>query len=223
MRPQDSAKVEGPRNTPEPSADREPPIHLSIFLRSAAPARKNRPADRDHLRYACAVLATCALSACALLHHVPAPLPGQPADLAAMTSVVEHTKARPPHRGFPLVVAPVTVSYEPDRYLLGLRPEFAAAVADLESKSGRIEPIRPPILAGVLVRRMGVYDPYDIEQYLLIRLSPVGFSADSARAALVVVYDCGSGCGSRFGVGLRRATNRGWRVAQFRLLQEPAQ
>jgi len=166
------------------------------------------------------VLAACALAGCAL-HHVPAPPPGQPADVAAMTAVVARTRARPPHRGFPLAVAPVTVSYEPDRYPLGLRPEFAAAAADLLSKSGLLEPIRPPILAGVLVRREGVYDPYDIEQYLLIRFSPVGFSADSARAALVVVYDCGPGCGSQFGVGLRRATNRGWRVAEIQRLPEP--
>jgi len=165
-------------------------------------------------------LAAVALGACAL-HRVPAPPPGQPADVAAMSSVVAHTRARPPHRGFPLAVAPVTLSFEPDRYPLVLRPEFAAAVADLSPKSGLIEPIRPPILAGVLVRREGVYDPYDLEQYLLIRLSPVGFSADSARAALVVVYDCGPGCGSQFGVGLRRATNRGWRVAQFRRLSAP--
>jgi len=96
-----------------------------------------------------------------------------------------------------------------------------AAVADLLSKGGLLEPIRPPYLAGVAVRREGVYDPYDIEQYLLIRFSPVGFSADSARAALVVVYDCGPGCGSPFGVGLRRAANGGWRIAQFRLLREP--
>lgn len=166
------------------------------------------------------VLAACALAGCAL-HHVPAPPPGQPADVAAMTAVVERSRARPPHRGFPLAIAPVTVSYEPDRYPLGLRPEFAAAVTDLEAKSGRLEPIRPPYLAGAAVRRQGVYDPYDIEQHLLIRLSPVGFSTDSARAALLVVYDCGPGCGSRFGVGLRRATNRGWRVAQFRRLAEP--
>ena len=72
------------------------------------------------------------------------------------------------------------------------------------------------------VRRAGEYDPYDIEQYLLIRFSPVGFSADSARAVLLVVYDCGPGCGSRVGVGLRRATNRGWRVAQVRTVPEPA-
>jgi hypothetical protein len=138
-----------------------------------------------------------------------------------MTSVVERTKSRPPHRGFPLAVAPVTLSYEPDRYPLELRSEFAAAVTDLVSKRGVLEPIRPPILSDVPVRREGEYDPYDVAQYLLIRLSPVGFSADSARAALVVVYDCGPGCGSRFGVGLRRATNRGWRVAQFRRLSEP--
>ena len=93
-----------------------------------------------------AVLAALALSACAL-HHVPAPPPGQPADVAAMSSVVARTRARPPHRGFPLAVAPVTVSYEPDRYPLGLRPEFAAAVTDLESKSGRIEPTRPAPLS----------------------------------------------------------------------------
>lgn len=162
----------------------------------------------------------CVLAGCAL-HHVPTPPPGQPADIAAMTSVVERTKSRPPHRGFPLAVAPVTLSYEPDRYPLELRSEFAAAVTDLVSKLGVLEPIRPPILSDVPVRREGEYDPYDVAQYLLIRLSPVGFSADSARAALVVVYDCGPGCGSRFGVGLRRATNRGWRVAQFRRLREP--
>lgn len=168
------------------------------------------------------VLIALTLSACAL-HHIPAPPPGQPADVAAMTAVVERTKARPPHRGFPLAVAPVTVSYEPDRYPLALRSEFAAAVADLTAKRERLDPIRPPILGEVLVRREGVYDPYDIAQYLLIRLSPVGFSADSARAALVVVYDCGPGCGSSFGVGLRRAANRGWRVAEFRRLPAPPQ
>jgi hypothetical protein len=167
-----------------------------------------------------AVLAALALSACAL-HHVPAPPPGQPADVAVMVSVVERTKSRPPHRGFPLAVAPVTVSYEPDRYRLELPPEFAAAVEDLHAKRGRLDPIRPPYLAGVAVRREGVYDPYDVEQYLLVRLSPVGFAADSARAALVVVYDCGPGCGSQFGVGLRRAANRGWRVTEFRRLSEP--
>jgi hypothetical protein len=165
--------------------------------------------------------AALTLSACAL-HHVPAPPPGQPADVAAMTSVVERTRARPPHRGFPLAVAPATVSYEPDRYPLSLRDEFAAAVADLGTKSGRVEPIRPPYLARVPVRREGVYDPYDLEQYLLIRFSPVGFGADSARAALFVVYDCGPGCGSRFGVGLRRARNGGWRVVQFLRMPEPA-
>jgi hypothetical protein len=169
-----------------------------------------------------AVLAALALSACAL-HHVPAPPPGQPADVTVMTAVVEHTRARPPHRGFPLAVAPVTVSYEPDRYRLELPSEFAAAIADLDTKRGHLDPIRPPYLASVAVRREGVYDRYDIEQYLLIRLSPVGFSADSARAALVVVYDCGPGCGSQFGVGLRRAANLGWRVAQFRRLSEPPQ
>jgi hypothetical protein len=161
-----------------------------------------------------------ALSACAL-HHVPAPPVDQPADVTVMTAVVERTRSRPPHRGFPLAVAPVTLSFEPDRYPLELPAEFAAAVADLEAKRGRLDPIRPPYLAGVGVRREGVYDPYDIEQYLLIRLSPVGFGADSARAALVVVYDCGPGCGSQFGIGLRRAPNRGWRVAQFRRLLEP--
>jgi len=64
------------------------------------------------------------------------------------------------------------------------------------------------------VRREGVYDPYNLEQYLLIRLSPIGFSADSGRAALVVVFDCGPGCGSHIGLGLRRARNGGWRIAQ---------
>jgi hypothetical protein len=159
------------------------------------------------------------LSGCAL-HHVPVPPPGQSADVVAMTAVVQRTKSRPPHRGFPLAVAPVTVNYDPDRYVLGLRPEFASAVADLLAKRGRLDPIRPPILGDVLVRREGAYDPYDVAQYLLIRLSPVGFSADSARAAILVVYDCGPGCGSQFGVGLRRAANGGWRVAQFRRLRE---
>jgi hypothetical protein len=165
-------------------------------------------------------VAVLAVAACAL-HRVPAPPPGQPADVAAMTSVVERTRAHPPHRGFPLAVAPVTVSFDPDRYVLDLRPEFAAAVADLKTKRDRLDPIRPPILGEVLVRRAGEYDPYDVAQYLLIRLSPVGFAPDSARAAVLVVYDCGPGCGSQIGFGLRRAANGGWRVAQVRRVAEP--
>ena len=94
-------------------------------------------------------------------------------------------------------------------------------MADLAAKQGRLDPIRPPYLSGVPVRREGVYDPYDLAQYLLIRFSPVGFSGDSARAAMVVVYDCGPGCGSRAAIGLRRARNGGWRVAQVRAIPEP--
>jgi hypothetical protein len=165
-------------------------------------------------------IAAVALSAC-FRSPVTAPQPGEPADLTVMTAVVERVRVRPPHRGFPLAVAPVTVSYEPDRYPVELRSEFAAALADLDGKRGRLEPIAPPYLAGVAVRREGVYDPYDLEQYLLVRLSPVGFSADSARAALVLVYDCGPGCGSRAAMGLRRAANGGWRVAQVRRVREP--
>jgi hypothetical protein len=150
-----------------------------------------------------------------------APAPGESADVTVMTAVVERVRARPPHRGFPLAVAPVTLSYEPSRYPLDLRREFASAVADLATKHGRLEPIRPPYLSGVPVRREGVYDPYDLERYLLVRFSPVGFSADSARAAVVVVYDCGPGCGSRAGIGLRRAPNGGWRIAAVRPVPEP--
>jgi hypothetical protein len=150
-----------------------------------------------------------------------APDPGEAADVTVMRTVAVRVRAHPPHRGFPLAVAPVTVSFEPSRYPLDLRREFASAVADLSTKQGRLDPIRPPYLSGVPVRREGVYDPYDLAQYLLIRFSPVGFSADSARAALVVVYDCGPGCGSRAGIGLRRARNGGWRVAQVRAIPEP--
>ena len=150
-----------------------------------------------------------------------APEPGEPADVTVMRAVAERVRARPPHRGYPLTVAPVTLSYDPSRYPVDLRPEFASAVADLDTKHGRLDPIRPPYLSGVPVHREGVYDPYDLGQYLLIRFSPVGFSADSSRAALVVVYDCGPGCGSRAGIGLRRAANGGWRVAEVRPVPEP--
>lgn len=164
------------------------------------------------------------LAVAACIHGAPAaPAPGEPADVSVLTAVVQRYRAHPPHRGFPLAVAPVTVSYQPDRYPIALRAEFAGAVADLDAKRGRVEPIGPPYLAGVPVRRQGVYDPYDIEQYLLLRPSPVGFSADSGRAALVVVFDCGPGCGSQAGVGLRRAPNGGWRIAQvIRIAPPPA-
>jgi len=169
-----------------------------------------------------AVLLPVSLAAAACIHgSPPAPEPSEPADVTVMTAVVQRFRARPPHRGFPLAVAPVTVSYRPDRYPTALRDEFAGAAADLAAKSERLDPIRPPYLAGVGVRREGVYDPYDLQQYLLLRLSPVGFSPDSSRAALVVVFDCGPGCGSVAGVGLRRATNRGWRVAQVLRAAEP--
>lgn len=172
---------------------------------------------------AVAVLAATAvldLSGCAL-HHVPAPPPGQPAGVAAMTAVAERVRRRPPERGYPLAVAPLTLNYEADRYPLDLRGEFAAAVADLATKRGRLDPMGPAPLAGIPVRNEGGFDPYDLAQYLLLRFSPVGFSADSTRAALLVVTDCGPGCGSRLGVGLRRVANGGWRVAQVRKLPEP--
>jgi hypothetical protein len=165
-------------------------------------------------------LALACLPGCALLHPEP-PGPALSAEVGAMTSVVERVRARRPHSRFPLALAPATVNYEPDRYPLALRREFDAAVEDLGRKTGRLDPLGPAYIAGVAVRREGVYDPYDIEQYLLIRLSPVGFSADSTRAALLVVTDCGPGCGSRLGVGLRRVANGGWRVAQVRTLPEP--
>jgi hypothetical protein len=164
-------------------------------------------------------LALACLSGCALLH--PEPLaPALSAELAAMTRVVERVRARRPHGRFPLALAPATVNYEPDRYPLALRREFDAAVEDLGRKTGRLDRLGPAYIAGVAVRREGVYDPYDIEQYLLIRLSPVGFSPDSTRAALVVVLDCGPGCGSQAGVGLRRARNGRWRVAEYRPIRE---
>ena len=172
-----------------------------------------------HPRAAPALYAALLLAAC--VPAPPAPEPGEPADVAVMTAVAARFRARPPHRGFPLAVAPVTVSYLPERYPLALSREFAAAVADLGTKAGRLDPIRPPYLAGLAVRREGVYDPYDLEQYLLLRFSPVGFSADTSRAALVVVFDCGPGCGSQAGIGLRRATNGGWRLAEVRRIPEP--
>jgi hypothetical protein len=173
---------------------------------------------------AAAVLAAAAileLSGCAL-HRVPAPPPNQPAGVSAMTAVAERVRRRPPERGYALAVAPVTLNFEEDRYRLDLRPEFAAAVADLATKRGRLDPVGPAPLAGIPVRNSGVFDPYDVAQYLLLRFSPVGFSADSARAALVLVTDCGPGCGSLLGVGLRRAANRSWRVAQVLRLPTPA-
>lgn len=166
------------------------------------------------------LLPTALLAAC-IGPGATAPEPGQTADVTVMTAVVQRVRARPPHRGFPLAVAPVTVSYEPERYPFALRREFAAAIADLGAKHGLLEPIRPPYLAGIPVRREGVYDPYDLDPYLLVRFSPVGFSADSSRAALLVVYDCGPGCGSYAGIGLRRAPNGGWRVAEVRPVNGP--
>jgi len=165
-------------------------------------------------------LAPAALTACPF-PAVRAPEPGQPADVAAMEAVVARFRARPPHPGFPLAVAPVTLSFLPDRYPMDLRPEFASALADLTARGGRLAPIRPPYLAGVPVRREGLYDPYDLEQYLLLRLSAVGFSADSTRAALAIVFDCGPGCGSQAAIGLRRASNGGWRLAQVRRMAPP--
>jgi hypothetical protein len=164
-----------------------------------------------------ALLIPVSLAASACIHGAPpAPQPGDPADVTVMTAVVQVFRTHPPHRGFPLAVAPVTLSYRPDRYALDLRPEFAAAAADLETKRERLDSIGPPYLAGVAVRRVGVYDPYDTQPYLLLRFSPVGFSDDSVRAAVVVVFDCGPGCGSQAALGLRRSSNRGWRIAQVR-------
>ncbi len=151
----------------------------------------------------------------------PAPEPSEPADVTVMAAAAARFRGHPPHRGFPLAVAPVTLSYLSERYPVALRGEFAAALTDLGTKAERLDPIRPPYLAGVPVRREGVYDPYDLQQYLLLRFSPVGFSADSLRAVLVVVFDCGPGCGSQAALGLRRATNRGWRIAEVRRVPEP--
>ena len=168
-------------------------------------------------RRALSAAAPVALLLAACIHAAPpAPEPGEPAELTVQTAIVRRFRAHPPHRGFPLAVAPVTISYLPDRYPLFLRQEFAAAVVDLAAKRERLDPIRPPYLAGVPVRREGVYDPYDLRQYLLLRLSPVGFGPDTTRAAAVVVFDCGPGCGSQAGLGLRRASNGGWRVVEVR-------
>lgn len=158
-----------------------------------------------------------ALALAACLHGAPpAPAPGQPAEVAVLEAVVRRIRAHPPHRGLPLAVAPVTLSWDPIRYPLTLSGRYADAALDLEGKRGRLEPVRPPLLAGVEVRREGVYDPYDLRAYLLLRFSPVGFSADTMHAALVVVFDCGPGCASQEAVGLRRAANRGWRIAEVR-------
>jgi hypothetical protein len=163
-----------------------------------------------------------ALAASACIHAAPpAPEPGEPAELTVQTAIVRRFRAHPPHRGFPLAVAPVTISYLSERYPMVLRPEFAPAAADLATKRERLDPIRSPYLAGVPVRREGIYDPYDLRQYLLLRLSPVGFGPDTTRAAAVVVFDCGPGCGSQAGLGLRRASNGGWRVVEVRPIQVP--
>ncbi len=168
------------------------------------------------------LLCLSALPLAACIHAAPrAPAPGEAADVTVLTAAAHRYRAHPPHRGFPLAVAPFTLAWQADRYPVALRPEYAAAVADLETKRGRLDPIRPPYLAGVPVRREGVYDPYDLQQYLLLRFSPVGFSPDSTRAALVVAFDCGPGCGSLASLGLRRASNRGWRVAEARRVALP--
>lgn len=171
-------------------------------------------------RAALVALATLGLGACAL-HRVPAPAPGQPAHVTVMTTVVERVRRHPPREGYRLAVAPVTVNFETEHYVLGLRPEFAAAVADLEVRGGRLDPIGPPYIGGIVVRREGSHDPYDVAPYLLLRFSPVGFSPDSSRAALLLVFDCGPSCGERVGVGLRRASNGGWRLTQYRRLPTP--
>jgi len=166
----------------------------------------------------CVVLA--GLPGCALLHPGP-PGPAPSTEVGAMASVVERVRARRPHGRFPLAVAPATVNYLPDRYPIVLRREFDAAVEDLGRKTDRLDPIGPAYIAGAAVRRAGAFDPYDVAQYLLVRFSPVGFSPDSTRAALVVVLDCGPGCGSQAGVGLRRTRNGSWRVAEYRPIREP--
>jgi hypothetical protein len=173
-------------------------------------------------RHALSLLTPAALAVSACIHAAPpAPSPGEPAEVTVQTAIVRRFRAHPPHRGYPLAVAPVTISYLPERYPLALRPEFAAAAADLATKRERLDPIRPPYLAGVPVRREGMYDRYDLRQYLLLRLSPVGFAPDTSRAAAVVVFDCGPGCGSQAGLGLRRASNGGWRVVEVRRVPLP--
>jgi len=164
-------------------------------------------------------LALACLSGCALLHPEP-PGPALSAEVGAMASVVERVRARRPHGRFPLAVAPATVNFLPDRYPIVLRREFDAAVEDLGRKTDRLDPIGPAYIAGAAVRRAGAFDPYDVAQYLLVRFSPIGFSPDSTQAALVVVLDCGPGCGSQAGVGLRRTRNGRWRVAEYRPIRE---
>src|SRR5512137_1249223 len=68
----------------------------------------------------------------------PAPESYDPPEVAVMTAVVHRFRTRPPHRGFPLAVAPVTVSYVPERYPHDLRADFAAAAADLETNRERL-------------------------------------------------------------------------------------
>ncbi len=199
--------------------------------RAVKPAVRSRPAaGREHRpapvaaggagatpRRRAAALLAVSLAASGCIHLAPpAPSPGEAADVTVLETLVRRFRTHPPHRGYPLAVAPVTISFDPERHPVGLRPEFAAAADDLTATGGRLDPIRPPLLAGVPVRREGVYDPYDMQLYLLLRFSPVGFSADSTRAAVVVVFDCGPGCGSQAALGLRRAANRGWRIAELR-------
>jgi len=164
-------------------------------------------------------VALAALSGCALLRPEP-PGPALSAEEGAMAGVVERVRARRPHGRFPLAVAPATVNYLPDRYPVVLRSEFDAAVEDLGRKTGRLDAIGPAYIAGAAVRRVAIFDPYDVAQYLLVRFSPIGFNPDSTRAALVVVLDCGPGCGSQAGVGLRRTRNGRWRVAEYRAIRE---
>ncbi len=178
-------------------------------------------ARRPVTRRAGPLAAALALSAC--LHAAPpAPLPGEAPETTVLEALVRRFRAHPPHRGLPLAVAPVTVSWDPARYPLPLSDAFGEAALDLDGKQGRLERIGPPFLAGVEVRREGVYDPYDLSTYLLLRFSPVGFSADTSRAVVVVAFDCGPGCGSQAAAGLRRAGNGGWRIAELRRGAAPA-
>ena len=179
------------------------------------------PTRSRFVRHAAALccVALAGLPGCALLHPEP-PGPALSAEVGAMASVVGRVRARRPHGRFPLAVAPATVNYLPDRYPVVLRREFDAAVEDLGRKTDRLDAIGPAYIAGAAVRRAGAFDPYDVAQYLLVRFSPIGFSPDSTRAALVVVLDCGPGCGSQAGVGLRRTRNGRWRVAEYRAIRE---
>ena len=182
-------------------------------------SRSPLPAPGAWRRHAVLLLGLCGC----VLRHGSLPVPEAPPHEAAMAAVLPRVRSHSPReaRRLPLAIAPVTLNYEAERYRFHLRSEFEEASRDLASKGGRIDPIGALSVGGVPVRRTGDYDPYDVTVPLLVRFTPVGFSPDSTRAVLVVVTDCGTGCGSAAGVGLRRRDDGRWRVAEVQPIELP--